>query len=102
MHVVNKLFMIPMQISIEALERECCLRQIALFVVPFSVLVGWCIDRPFAAETLNETYLSLQIATLSRELRMDLNFGALNVTVGANFESELDRLYRLYRLYRLD
>eukprot|EP00913_Durusdinium_trenchii_P017470 g16416.t1 len=32
--------------------------QIALFVVPFSVLVGWCIDRP-----------------------MDLNFGALNVTV---------------------
>ena len=51
---------------------------------------------------LNETYLSLQIATLSRELRMDLNFGALNVTVGANFESELDRLYRLYRLYRLD
>eukprot|EP00438_Fugacium_kawagutii_P021131 Skav213921 [mRNA] locus=scaffold1439:293412:301318:- [translate_table: standard] len=32
--------------------------QIALFVVPFAVLVGWCIDRP-----------------------MDLNFGALNVTV---------------------
>jgi len=32
--------------------------QIALFVVPFSVLVGWAIDKP-----------------------MDLNFGALNVTV---------------------
>ncbi|CAE8649432.1 unnamed protein product, partial [Polarella glacialis] len=32
--------------------------QIALFVVPFTVLVGWVIDRP-----------------------MDLNFGALNVTV---------------------